>query len=704
MLKYIYLYLFLMIFSPINSQIIQVRNVCVGTIVEVKTSDFTCAGLTTVPGITGNTADLPLFRSDLSNRSTTIQLNKVGTYFFFLACSNNVTQRIQINFVDCDTALCLGPNLVPNPSFETIQNCINPRASLTGVTANWLDYPLLSPTNKGSVDFYHIACDGGGFAGILADNPPRTGKGMIGAFVFRRVDEGSGLINAFEYPVAPLTEPLVVGQQYRVRFFAKYPNGYSAANRISAGFVVGDPSVAFRSSSMLGYDYIGEAPKASSNNYISEAIFWSKIEGVFTADKPYTHLIIGNLGGLSTSLNNVPSYYVFDDFSVQLMDNKIQKELNRVDTIVCKGHTASLGIKTSASKTSLKNLTTAQTIVVDTSRLITLPNVINPTCYQFFFERNGCRDSLNFCVNNHPNADTLVYRFSCKQIDTGLIIKQLKTFRGCDSTVRIQTNLTFKDTTKAIQFVCNKADTGSILIKLRSVEGCDSFVLANRKWVKSDTTNLELLSCFPKDTGLVIKNLSNRFNCDSILLIKTKLTAPTLINLGNDTAVDIGSRLKLMPILRGDSAKTILWQPPLGLSCTNCLNPELILTHSARYSLTITNSGGCVSKAEKLIKAIDKPFVYVPNAFSPNGDNINEILTVYANTNRVEMIKKFSIYDRWGNLIFNKKDFLPNDESAGWDGLFNGNKVGQDVFIYVVEFMLFDKQIKIVSGDVTIMR
>jgi gliding motility-associated-like protein len=698
-------YLFLFILSPLNSQIIAVRNVCVGSIVEVKTSDFTCSGLTTIPGISGNIADLPLVRSDAANRSSTIQLNKVGTYFFFLACSNNVTQRIQINFVDCDTALCLGPNLVPNPSFETIQNCVTSRASLTGITANWLDYPLLPNTNQGSVDFYHAACAGGGFAGILADNPPRTGKGMIGAFVFQRLVNSAGTqINSFEYPVVPLTEPLIVGNQYRVRFFAKYPNGYSAANRISAGFVVGDPSVAFRSDPILGFDYIGEPAKASSNNYISEALFWTKIEGVFTADKPFTHLIVGNLGGLSTSLTNVPSYYVFDDFSVQLTDNKFLKELNRVDTVVCKGQTASLGIKTSASKTTLKNLTTAQIITVDTSRLITLPNVINPTCYQLFFEKNGCRDSLNFCVNNHPDADTLLNRFSCNPRDTGLIIKQLKTFRGCDSTVRTQTKLSFKDTTNAVQFVCNKADTGLALVKLTSLAGCDSFVLINKKLARKDTTNLELFSCFPKDTGLVTKQFKNQFNCDSTLFIKTKLTLPTLINLGNDTAVDIGSRLKLLAILSGDSAKTLLWQPPLGLSCTNCLNPDVILPYSVRYSLTITNRGGCISRAEKLIKAIEKPFIYVPNAFSPNGDNINEILTVYANTNRVELIKKFSIYDRWGNLIFNKKDFLPNDESAGWDGLFKGAKTSQDVFIYVVEFMLYDKQIKTVSGDVTIMR
>lgn len=99
MLKY--LHFFLCLFFSIltatlcaqNGPIIAVRNVCVGTIVEVKTSDFTCTGITTVPGISGNTVDMPLFSSNPTRRSTSIQLNRIGTYFFFLACADNTSQQ-----------------------------------------------------------------------------------------------------------------------------------------------------------------------------------------------------------------------------------------------------------------------------------------------------------------------------------------------------------------------------------------------------------------------------------------------------------------------------------------------------------------------------------------------------------------------------------------------------------------------------------
>ena len=715
MLKYPWFCLFFLLFTPLlqaqNGPIIAVRNVCVGSIVEVKTSDFTCTGTTTVPGISGNTADLPLFSSNTTRRSTSIQLNRVGTYYFFLACSDNTFQRIQINFVNCDTSQCLGANLVPNPSVETIAACTSPRVTLTGVVANWLDYPQMPPDNKGSVDFYHKLCVGGGFTGILDNNAPRTGQGMLGAFVFQRVNDGGNVYkNQFEYPVVALTEPLTVGQQYRVRFYIKYPNSYSTADRISAGFIVGNPSAAFQQSvgpnGTVGYDYIGDPPKASSptGQYISESVFWTKVENTFTADKPYTHLIVGNLGGLTTSLPNVSSYYLFDDFSVQAINGTVFKQLTRADTVVCKGQSAILGIKTDANRTTLKNLTTAQTTVVDTSRLITLSNISAATCYQLFFEKSTCADSLTFCVRNYPSYDTLIKRSSCRPSDTGLIVKQLRTFRGCDSIVREQTVLTFKDTTRTVQLVCNRADTGVSVLKLKNTEGCDSLVIVTKEWSKPDTMRLELRSCLPKDTGLVVRKLVNRQGCDSIILIKTTYIPPISIDLGRDTVADVGSRFNLVPILRGDSAQSFFWLPPIGLSCTTCPNPEVVLPNSVRYYLTVKSKSGCESKAERLIQAIDKPFVFVPTAFSPNGDGIHETLTVYANPNRVQNITRFAVFDRWGGLVFDRANFPMNDETAGWNGLVEDNKVSADVFVYMVEFTLFDGKTKVVTGDVTLFR
>lgn len=716
MLKYLCFYLclfFSILIASLQAQngpIIAVRNVCVGTVVEVKTSDFTCTGITTVPGIVGNTVDMPLFSSNTARRSTSIQLNRVGTYFFFLACTDNTSQRIQVNFVNCDTSQCLGANLVPNPSVETIANCVSPRTTVTGVAANWLDYPQMPPDNQGTVDFYHKLCAGGGFTGILDNNAPRTGEGMLGAFVFRQLNSSGAGQYQFDYPVVQLTTPLTVGQQYRVRFYVKYPNSYSTADRISAGFIVGDPSAAFRQntapSGRISFDYIGDPPKASNpvGQYISESVFWTKIENTFTADKPYTHLIVGNLGGLTTALPNVWSYYLFDDFSVQALGSPVTKQITRADTVVCNGQSATLGVKSDAFRTTLKSLTTAQTSAVDTSRLITLPNVTTATCYQLFFEKGGCADSLSFCVRPYPNYDTLIRRTSCRPSDTGLIVRQLRTFRGCDSTVRVQTNLLLRDTTRTVQLVCNQADTGLSVLKLKNTEGCDSIVEITKKWSKPDTTRLELRSCLPKDTGLVVRKLINRLGCDSFILVKTTYIPPVSIDLGRDTVVDAGSRFNLVPILRGDSAASFFWLPPLGLSCTDCPNPEVVLLNSVRYYLTVKSKSGCVSKAERLIQVLDKPFVFVPTVFSPNGDGIHETLTVYANPNRVQNITRFAIFDRWGGLVFSKTNFPMNDEAAGWDGLVNGSKMSGDVFVYLVEFTIWDNKTKVITGDVTVMR
>jgi gliding motility-associated-like protein len=622
MLKYIHFCLFLVALQPVNAQIIEVRNVCVGTVVEVKTADFTCPSTAIVPIIAGNTADVPLFRYDSVKRSTSIQLNKVGTCFCSLPCSNTNTQKIQINFVDCDAAPCLGPNIVPNPSFEALDNCAQQRTSLTNIVSNWLDYPL-SVLGTGSCDLYHSLCryadvPSNSFSKFIdANNRPRTGNGMAGFYQLFPQALNSSIVYNSEFLGVRLKQPLIVGRKYKLRFYTKFaktafPN--ALFDKIGAGFSIGDPNRLFQNNRYEGSEAMVFNPVGQ---LISDTTFWTKIEGIFTADQPYTEMLVGNLSRLNTLPINKTSYYVFDDFSLQIVEDIYA--ITRVDTVVCKGQSVSLNIKTNAT-TSLKNVATAQITPLNTQQPITFPNVTQTACYQLRFEAGGCLDSLNFCVRNHPNYDTLVTR----------------------------------------------------------------------------------LSCLPSDTGLIVRRLNTSKGCDSVVSIKTTLIAPTLVNLGNDTVADIGSRLTLTPTLSGDSAKTLLWQPKLGLSCTNCLNPDVVLPQTMVYSLTVTNRGGCKSKAEKRITALDKPLVFVPNTFSPNGDNVNETLVVYANPNRVDLIKRFSVFDRWGNMVFNKTNFLPNDETAAWDGLFSGRKISPDVFLYVVECVLFDKQIKTISGDVTL--
>jgi gliding motility-associated-like protein len=97
------------------------------------------------------------------------------------------------------------------------------------------------------------------------------------------------------------------------------------------------------------------------------------------------------------------------------------------------------------------------------------------------------------------------------------------------------------------------------------------------------------------------------------------------------------------------------------------------------------------------------PLVYIPNVFSPNGDGINDVFLIQTN-DRVAGIVSFRIFDRWGNVVFEDFNFLPNEPQHGWDGLFRGKEMNPAVFTYIAELTDLDGGSILKAGEVTLVR
>jgi gliding motility-associated-like protein len=95
--------------------------------------------------------------------------------------------------------------------------------------------------------------------------------------------------------------------------------------------------------------------------------------------------------------------------------------------------------------------------------------------------------------------------------------------------------------------------------------------------------------------------------------------------------------------------------------------------------------------------------VYMPNAFSPNGDGINDVFTVYSSSN-IKLVKALKVFDRWGAAIFSGSDFAPNDLQNGWDGKSKGEEVAAGVYVYFVQIEYQDGRIEIINGDVMVIK
>jgi gliding motility-associated-like protein len=164
--------------------------------------------------------------------------------------------------------------------------------------------------------------------------------------------------------------------------------------------------------------------------------------------------------------------------------------------------------------------------------------------------------------------------------------------------------------------------------------------------------------------------------------------------------ITIGNEVTLQPIVISSdtSGWTFQWEPQNGLSCTTCANPVAAPFITTTYQLTVTNPEGCSTTSQITIEVENNQIIYVPNAFSPNGDGLNDVLRVFGVS--IKSIN-FSIFDRWGEKIFSVET---SDLNNGWDGTYRGKLLPPNVFVYYLDAEFEDGQRKQMKGSVTILR
>lgn len=150
--------------------------------------------------------------------------------------------------------------------------------------------------------------------------------------------------------------------------------------------------------------------------------------------------------------------------------------------------------------------------------------------------------------------------------------------------------------------------------------------------------------------------------------------------------------------------ESITWSPEIGLSCSGCSTPLLTNNQSQVYKVVVTDINGCQEEKEIRIQQIDPSFVFIPSAFSPNADGQNDIFSVFPNPKAVKKIKQFSVLDRYGNLVFERSDFMPIEGNIGWDGRFKGQNAPGGVYVYWVEVELEEGRNAVFRGEVLLIR
>lgn len=202
----------------------------------------------------------------------------------------------------------------------------------------------------------------------------------------------------------------------------------------------------------------------------------------------------------------------------------------------------------------------------------------------------------------------------------------------------------------------------------------------------------------PRNTEYVLTSLDNR-GCpkpgrDTVLVNVLPKIIPFA---GNDTLVVIGQPLQL----NAEGGVSYLWIPATGLNDATIKNPIAIYgreVDSVRYTVRVFNEVGCYDSAFVAVKVFKtNPYVFVPTAFTPNGDGMNDVIRPIAVG--VREIKYFRIFNRWGQMIFST-----TVNQKGWDGKIKGTPQGSNVFVWMVSAIDYLGKPIFLKGTVTLIR
>ena len=204
----------------------------------------------------------------------------------------------------------------------------------------------------------------------------------------------------------------------------------------------------------------------------------------------------------------------------------------------------------------------------------------------------------------------------------------------------------------------------------------------------------------PGQTTVYIATITNNLGCtfiDSITVSVLPDFPNLLITALPDTIIP-GDTAQLTVIL--NTTYEYEWSPTDNMDDPTVFNPKVWPLESTTYSVTVTDVNGCTEEASVRVFVRDPecidPFIFVPNAFSPNGDGENDFFEVYGwPVEELHMV----VYNRWGQKVFETREV-----NGRWDGRFKGQELPPDVFGYYVEVRCIGGATYFKRGNVTLLK
>lgn len=305
---------------------------------------------------------------------------------------------------------------------------------------------------------------------------------------------------------------------------------------------------------------------------------------------------------------------------------------------------------------------------------------MNPSTY--FLEETICEGS-SYQLGNQSYQEA------------GTYTANLTSSIGCDSIVTL--NLTIAPNSgidATVDFkspTCTGEKDGSIKI-LNLINNTSSYtILLNDQILENE----RLLDSLGAGTyRFVIKDSVGCTFEQSIQLIDPK---EFVLNIDERLEVNLGEEVNILPIVN-QGVQQFFWQ-----GCDNCSSGlSLRPIQSKRYILTAISEDGCRATDSVFIQVNSIGKLYIPSAFSPNNDGMNDQFSIFASQSSVAEILQFMIFDRWGNIVFERHNLAANDGLNIWDGYVNGKRIVNGTYTCITKIRLLDGKEELVSQQVTV--
>ncbi|MCX6231347.1 MAG: gliding motility-associated C-terminal domain-containing protein [Bacteroidetes bacterium] len=357
---------------------------------------------------------------------------------------------------------------------------------------------------------------------------------------------------------------------------------------------------------------------------------------------------------------------------------------------ICQGEVFSVGIH-NYSNTGIYKDTIVSYSGCDS--IITTHLTVNPK-KQLTINPSICQGK-SFVVGLHNYTSAGTYR------DT------LLTSFGCDSIVIINLSVNPNKQTSTNPVICQGevfnigthtyTAAGTYIDTLLTFSGCDSIVTTNLTVKSTSQINLYPVLCQGEifyinnhsysSTGIYSDTLINFTGCDSIIYTHLTIKPLPIVNLGYDGEICEWETIELRI---NPGYTSYLWQD-------GSTNNNFVVTKPGIYWI-IVNNNNCIASDTIIYYKCNEINIWIPNAFTPDGDGVNDIFKIETTTELSDF--QMYIYNRWGQQIFETTDL-----KSGWDGSFMGNIVPMGVYTYNIRIKekIYNQE-RQYSGRVTLIR